>query len=149
MTAPVAGIAEGFSLRIGEFKKPFISALRNQRCVVEFMPAHRGAGPPERAVSNKPDLAVAEVQPARRETGRMAEQADHGVAHPVRILEALAEHHVAAAFTVNRTSLAKLPQTALEMISVCQHARVKLRIAAGKPTGVAVMRRRFICQRRE
>ena len=56
-----------------------------------------------RAVREQPCIPVAEVQLALGETGRVAEQARHGMAHPFRVLEAFAQHHVATAFAVHRT----------------------------------------------
>src|ERR1700726_12733 len=103
------------------------------------MPAYRAAGSPERTVGEKPCFPVAEVQLARREAGRMSQQADHGMAHPLRVLESFSEHHVAAAFAMHRAGLAKSPEAALETMGVCQHARVELRIAAREPAGIAVI----------
>ncbi len=90
MAAPTAGAAEWLPLRVAKLNKRFIGARRDHRRVVEFVPAYRAAGPPEGAVSEKPGLPVAEMQSARREAGRVSEQADHGVAHPLRVLQAFA-----------------------------------------------------------
>src|SRR5262249_15293715 len=97
MAAPATGAGDRSGLRVCEGEKHFIRPRRDHRGVVEFMPAYRRAGPPERAVSKKPGLPVAEMQLARRETGHVSEQADHGMARPLGVLKAFAEHHVAAA----------------------------------------------------
>src|SRR5258708_29702322 len=122
MAAPAARVAEQLSPRVGEVKKHFVGARRDHRRVVEFVPAYRAAGPPEGAVSEKPGLPVAEMQSARREAGRVSEQADHGVAHPLRVLQAFAEHHVAAALAVHPPGRPKSSQPLLETMGVCQHA---------------------------
>src|SRR5258707_8693226 len=149
MPSPASGIVERFSLRVGELKKSLIGTPRNERRIMEFMPAYGAAGSPEGTVGEKLCFPIAEVQLARREAGRMPQQAGHGMAHPLRVLESFTEHHVAAAFAMHRAGLAKSPETALETMGVCQPARVKLRIAAGEPAGVAVIGGWLIRQRRE
>ena len=118
-TAPVACAAERLSLRLAKPKKGS-SAPDDHRRVVEFMP-RIAAGPPECAVSEKPSLPVAEMQSARREAGRVSEQADHGMAHPLRVLKAFAQHHVAAALAVDRAGHRKLLQPLPETTGVRQH----------------------------
>src|SRR5215470_10786934 len=113
--APAADIIERLPMCVGELKKPFIAASRNCRRVVEFMPAYGAAGSAERTVSEKPCFPIAKMQLARREAGRMSQQADHGMTRPLSILKAFAEHHVATAFTVHRARRCKSPQTRLEM----------------------------------
>src|SRR6267142_4421809 len=97
MAAPAAGAGDRLALRVGKVEQHFIGARRDQRRIVEFMPAYHAASSPERAVGEKPGFTVAEMQFPRRETSRVSEQADHGMAHPLRVLKAFAEHHVAAA----------------------------------------------------
>src|SRR5258707_13847219 len=122
MAAPTAGAAEWLPLRVAKHNKRFIGARRDHRRVVEFLPAYRAAGSPECAVSEKPSLPVTEMQSARREAGRVSEQADHGMAHPLRVLKAFAEHHVAAALAVHPPGRPKSSQPLLETMGVCQHA---------------------------
>ncbi len=61
MASPTAGVAERLPLRIGKVEKGVVGAGRNQRRVVEFMPADRAAGSPERAVGEKPRFTVTEM----------------------------------------------------------------------------------------
>src|SRR5215470_18324176 len=122
MAAPAAGAAERLPTGVGKVKKGFIAARRDQRRIVEFVSPYRAAGRPECAIGEKPRFPVAEVQSARREAGRMAKQADHGMAHPLRVLEAFAQHHVAAALAVHRPGRPKSSQPLLETMGVCQHA---------------------------
>src|SRR5260370_42559657 len=93
MAPPAAGVAERLPPSVGKVKKGFVGAGRNQRRVVEFMPAYRDAGSPERAVREKSCFPVAEMQLSRREAGRICKEADHCMAHPLRVLKAFAEHH--------------------------------------------------------
>src|ERR1700680_3917510 len=103
MPAPAAGVSERLALGVGEGEEAFIVSRRDQRRVVELMPANRAPGLPERAVGEKPRLAVAETQLAVCEARRVPEQARHGMAHPLGVFEAFAQHHVAAAFAMHRT----------------------------------------------
>ena len=75
---------------------------------MELVAAQRAPGAPERAIMQEPRLAVAEMQPARGEARRMAEQPGHGVARAVGIDHGLAEHHVAAALAVHRARRGKV-----------------------------------------
>src|SRR5262245_37786198 len=124
MASPAAGTADPFALRVGKVEKHFIGAGRDQRRVVEFMPAYHAAGLPEGAVGEKPRFAVAEMQLAHRKAGRVSEQAHHGMAYPLRVLEAFAEHHVAAALAVHGARRPKSPQPLVKAMGVCQPARV-------------------------
>src|SRR5258708_5339058 len=124
MAAPAAGAAERLPLRVAKLKKGFVGAGRQQRRIVEFMPAYHTAGPSERAVAEQPRFPVAEMQLARGEAGRMSKEADHCVARPLRVLKAFAQHHVAAALAVHRAGCPKSPQPLPEAMSVCQQASV-------------------------
>src|SRR5579871_3046154 len=89
------------------------------------------------------------MQLPRCEAGGMAEQANHGMALPLCILEPLAEYHVTAALAVHWTGCAELSQPLMETMRLRKHARVQLRIAARQPAGVAIVWRRLIGQRRK
>ena len=91
---------------------------------MEFMSTYHAAGSPECTVNAKPRFPIAEMELAHRKARRMAKEAHHGVAYPLRVLKALAEHHVAAAFAVHRAGCPEPPQPLVETISVCQPARV-------------------------
>ena len=106
MAAPSARCPERTSLAVGEIGQRLVVAGRDQRRVVEFVAAHRSCPPRPIGLSEtQPRLAIAEVQLALREAGRMAEQPGHGVADAVGVLEAFAQHHVAAALAVDRAGL--------------------------------------------
>ncbi len=122
MATPTAGAGDRLALRVGKVEKHFIGARRDQRRIMEFVSPYRAAGPPERAIGEKPRFPVAEMQSAHREAGRVCEQADHGMAHPLRVLKAFAEHHVAAALAVHPPGRPKSSQPLLETMGVCQHA---------------------------
>ena len=124
MAAPAAGAGERLPLRVAELKKRFVGARRDQRRIVEFMPAYHTAGPSERAVREKPRFPIAEMQLPRGEAGRMSKEADHCLARPLRVLKAFAQHHVAAALAVHRAGRPKSSQPLLETMSVCQEAGV-------------------------
>ena len=62
MAAPAAGAGDRLALRVGKVEQHFIGARRDQRRIVEFMPAYHTAGPSERAVREKPRFPVAEMQ---------------------------------------------------------------------------------------
>ena len=102
--------ATGAALRVGDVHERLVVALGDDRGVVEFVAAHDVAGRADRIVRQQARLAIAEMQPALGKARGMAEQARHRVAHALRVLDALAEHHVAAALAVNRMALRKSSQ---------------------------------------
>src|SRR5712692_698907 len=89
------------------------------------------------------------MQLALGEARRMAEQSGHGVADAVRVFEAFTEHHVATALAVNLAGLGKLREPSTKMLRSRKRSRVQLRIAAGQPTAIAVLRWRLVGERRE
>ena len=89
------------------------------------------------------------MQLALCEAGGMAEQPGHAVADAVGVLEAFAEHHVAAALAVHRPRRGETRKPGAEPVGGGKPSGVKLRIAAGKPATVAVLRRRLVGERRE
>ena len=124
MASPAAGVADRSSLRVGQIEEPFIGTGRGQRRIVEFMSAYHAAGSPERTVSEKPRFPIAEMQLAHRKACGMSKEAYHRMACRLRVRQAFAEHHVAAALAVHRAGRSKSPQPLLETMSVCQQARV-------------------------
>ena len=65
------------------------------------------------------------------------------------VLQFLAQHHVAAAFAVDRPGLGELPQAGTKARGGGQLGGVQFRIAARQPAGIATIRRRFVGERRE
>src|SRR6266705_805700 len=95
----------------------------------------------DRAWSQQPGLAVAEVQAAFEEAGRMAEQAGHGMSDAIGIFESFAEHHVAAALAVNRARRGEFYESIAKPPRRCERAGVELRVTAGQPANIAPLRR--------
>ena len=66
------------------------------------------------------------------------------------ILQALAQHHVAAALAVHRPRLARKSRRPSRKRRACGEAPgMELGVAAGQPAGVAIGRRRLVGERRE
>ncbi len=126
-----------------------VVARRGQRRIVKFVAAYRGAGRTERARRDEPRRAIAEMQLAGRKTRGVSEQAGHGMAHAVGILEPRAQHHVAAALPMHRPRRRKSCKSVAKPPRIGERAGMKLRIAAGQPATVAVGRRRLVGKRRE
>src|SRR5712691_5556603 len=100
VAAPPAGGSARTSSAVGKVGQRLVVSAADERRIVEFVAAPGAARWPDRAVDTKPRFAIAEMQLAFGEAGRMAEQPGHGVADAVGALEAFAEHHVAAALAV-------------------------------------------------
>ena len=95
---------------------------------MEFVAADDGSAAAEHTVRQKPRRTVAEMQLPAGEACGMAEQSGHGVAPPRRILEALAENHVAAAFAMHRARFGETPQTLGKILRAGERIGVQLRI---------------------
>ena len=108
-----------------------------------------GAGGTERRRGDQGGAAVAEMQPALGEGGLDRQQPGHGVAVSLRIGEPGAEHHVAAAFAIDRPTLPRCgPQPVEEAAVARQPAGLQLRVAAGQVEAVHV-RQGLVMQGRE
>ena len=116
---------------------------------MKFMTANERAATAERSVGEKPRGAVAEMKLSSGKARRVPEQTGHRVALSGSVLEALAEHHVAAAFAVDRTCFGEPPQSRCKCQRGREHIRVQFRIAAGQPAAIGVFRRRLVGERRE
>ena len=68
---------------------------------------------------------------------------------PFASVRPLAQHHVAAAFAMDRPGLRKTRQPGAKPGRRRERAGMELRIAAGQPAGIAVARRRLVGKRRE
>ena len=110
IAAPGAGRTERAALPVSKFGKRRVVSGRRQRRIVKLMTAHGGAGSADRAVAEKPRLAVTEMEPAVHKAGRMTKQPGHGMARATGIFEAFAEHDEAAAFPMHRARLRKARQ---------------------------------------
>ena len=116
---------------------------------MEFVAADDGSAAAEHTVRQKPRRAVAEMQLPAGEARCMAEQSGHGVAPPRRILEALAQNHVAAAFAMHRARLGKAPQPCGKSPRGGERIGVQLRISAGQPAAIGTFGRRLVGERRK
>ena len=96
------------ALRIGDIDERLVVALRDNRGVVEFVAAHDVADGADRIVRQQTRLPIAEMEPSLGEACRVAEQARHGVANALGVLQAFAEHHVAAALAMHRHGSARI-----------------------------------------
>ena len=116
---------------------------------MEFVPSNDGAGRPERAVKAQPRPAIAEVEFSRLKACCMAEKPEHGVANARSIDQAVAQHHVAAAFAMHRAGLGKAHHAGAKARRGRKCPGMKFRIAAGQPARIAIGGRWFVGQRRE
>src|SRR6516164_9666809 len=69
---------------------------------MKLVSAHDGAHRPKGTAGAKARLAVSKMQLAFGEARGVREQAGHRVAPAIRVLDARAQHHVAAALAVDR-----------------------------------------------
>ena len=124
---------------------PFV----DNRGVVEFVATHDVANGTDRIVGQQTRLPIAEVELSFGEACRVAEQARHGVASALGVLQAFAENHVAAALAMHCACLREFRQAAPKMARRRQLAGVQFRITAWQPADIAVVRWRLVTQRRE
>src|SRR5262249_56085925 len=108
------------------------------------MPAQGQPSGPDWAVGEKSGVAVAEMKVAPCKARGMTEQAGHGVADAVGILQHLAQHHVAAALAVHRARRGKSGEAFAELVRRSELRCVELRVAAGQPTRPAMLTARLV-----
>ena len=77
----------------------------------------------------------------------MAEQTGHAVADALRVLKALAEHHVAAALAMDRPRCGEMRQPCAESLGGGEPLGMQFGISARQPATIARLRRRFVGQR--
>ena len=65
------------------------------------------------------------------------------------VLQAFAQHHVAAALAVHRPGRGEAFQAGGEISRVGERVGMQFRIAAGQPSDIGIVRRRFVGERRE
>ena len=116
---------------------------------MKFVSANDGVFRAKYTVRKKPRRTVAEMQFAFGEARHMAEQSRHGVATTLRVFEALAQNHVAAALTVHWPRLGELLQSRTKAFHSDERIGMKFRIAARQPAAIGVLRRRLVSKRRE
>ena len=115
---------------------------------MKLVAANERAAPAKRSVGEKPRDAIAEMKLSSGKARCVPEQTGHRVALPGSVLEALAEHHVAAAFAMDLTCFANRALRAGSLRGR-EYVRVQFRIAAGQPAAIGVFRRRLVGERRE
>src|SRR5712691_6066794 len=149
VAAPPAGGSERTSSAVGKVGQRLVVSAADERRIVEFVAAPGAARWPDRAVDTKPGRAIAEMQLALSEARRVAEQSRHGVADAIGVLEAFAEHHVAAALAVHPARGCELREPGAKSLGGRKRSGVQLRIAARQPAAVAARRWRLVGERRE
>src|SRR6516225_3324464 len=144
MSAPPSRCAKPLALRVGKLDQRLVVAGRDQHGVMKLMSAHDCTSLSYGAVGQKRSLAVAEMKLASCKARGMTEQAGHGMADAVGVLERLAENHVSSALAVHRAGRRKSCEPLAKALRGSQSAGVELRVAAGQPAGVAVRWRRLV-----
>src|SRR5262252_2725841 len=114
---------------------------------MKLVSAHDGAHRPNGTTGAKACFTVPKMQLAFGEAREVCEQACHRVARAARILDPLAQHHVAAALAVDRPRLREAREPFPEALRGGEHASMELRITAGQPADVAALVRRLIGER--
>ena len=142
-----AGLPERATLAIGEIGEPLVASRFNQCGVMEFVPTQHRAGGANRIVAEELCLAVAELQLAFGEAGCVTKKSHHRVAHALRVLNSLAEDHVAATLAVNRPCGRKPIESFAKSMRRGECTGMELRIAARQPSTVAIIRWSCICKR--
>src|SRR6516165_12673936 len=79
VAAPAAGLAERVSLPVDEIDQGLVVTRCDQRRVVKFVAAYRGAGRTERTCRDEARLAIAKMQLADGKTRSVSQQAGHGM----------------------------------------------------------------------
>src|SRR5262249_16140072 len=92
-------------------------------------------------------LTVSKMQLAFGKARRVSEQATHRVARAVRVLDPLAQHHVAAALAVDRPRVREAREPVPEPLRAGHNASMELRITDGQPADVAALVRQLIGER--
>src|SRR5262249_2999838 len=95
---PAAGRSERAAFRVGKLGERRVVSRLGQGCLVELVAAHNFARPPDRTVTEKTRLAIAEVEPALCKARGMSKQGCHAVARTIGIFEPLAKDHETPAF---------------------------------------------------
>ena len=131
---------------VGEVGQRRVGARVGHASVMELVAAHHGARRADGAVGAQGRLAVAEVHPALGEAGRVAQQPGHRVMLPGGVHQPGTQRHEAAALAMHPAGLRERRQPCAEPPGGGQGACVQLGVAAGKPAGVAAVRRRLVRQ---
>ena len=115
-STPAAIAADRLPLGIRKFGQRFVVSCGQDRRIVKLVPANDAAGCADRIGREQTRLAVSQMQLASGEAGRMTEQAGHGMAHAIRVLDPFAKHHVAPAIAVHRPALGEVREPAAEAL---------------------------------
>jgi|SRR6516162_3814490 len=76
--------------------------LMNNRRIMKFVPAKASAGRPERPAGEKGRAAIAEMEASVGKARHQRQQPSHALSAPLGVDQIFAEHHVAAAFAIDR-----------------------------------------------
>src|SRR6266446_3353115 len=139
--------ADRASLRIRKLGQRFVAPRGRQRCVVKLVAAHDGARRPKGTARAQACLTISEMQLAFGEARGVCEQAGHRMTRAVRVLDALAQHHVAAALAVDWPRVREAREPLPEALRRGERAGMQLRITTGQPADVAALGRRLVGER--
>src|SRR5579883_528307 len=114
--AAAAGRRRRRAIGVRHFGERLVAARLDDRRIMEFMAAIARAFASERMVAKQRRLSVAERHPPRGERADKTEQARHFMADAVRVDQAAAERHVAAAFAMDRLRRGEAPDSAEEIL---------------------------------
>src|SRR5262249_7285177 len=113
----------------------------------KFVSAHDGAHRPNGTIRAQACLTVAKMELAFGKARGVCEQTAHRVARTIRVLDPLAQHHVAAALAGHRPRLREPRESLSAALRGGNRASMELRITAGQPADVAAFGRRLIGER--
>src|SRR5262245_62313376 len=114
---------------------------------MKLVSAHDGAHGPNGTARAQACLTVSKMELAFGKARGVREQTAHRVARTIRVLDPLAQHHVAAALAVHRPRLREARKPLPEALRRGKRAGMELRITAGQPADVAALGRRLIGER--
>ena len=148
---PKPCFAKGAAGGVGGGEQAFARPFADHAGVMELVAAEPGIlGAQRSPAAQQPDVPVAEVKLAEGERGLERQQSRHLVTPAVGILDPGAQHHVAAAFAVDRRAPRRRPAKPGHEAPVRREPRgVKLGIAAREIDRIGILTRSFVGEGRE
>src|SRR5215472_2602153 len=149
-TPPQSVAAESRACRIGHGQQPIGEMFLDYRRVMKFVAAEAGAGGAERGVAEHPRTTISEMQPPLGKARDERQEVCHPVSASGFIEQNLAEHHIAAAFAIDRLPIrGSASKAGDEGVCGSEPLCPKLGVAARQIDRVGARQRRLIRQRRE
>jgi hypothetical protein len=146
--APRSGLGHGCARGIAHLGQRRV-VLRQDRAIVELVPAQRRARRQRAHRRQQPRRAIAQVQPPLGMAGFQPEQPGHGMARACLVDQPLPQYHVAAAFAVDRAGLRMVAQASQKPRGRREPSGMQFGIAARQPDHVGLACRGFVGQRRK